>query len=121
MVLKMSEKRRAELLRSAWGLENASRDQERSALTTMEILGKAKDNECVCFGEWMRSAEETLESNALSRANVNTAIRLDTRKRAPCAACVWIVRCSLCARRTAGNSKQRIRNSRNNESTEKTR
>lgn len=63
MVFKMTEKRRSELIRSAWAMHNAVRNKDRLALTTMEILDKARNSECVCSGEWTRGAIETLEWN----------------------------------------------------------
>ena len=65
MVFKMTKKRRSELIRSVWAMENACRNQERLALTTIEILEKARNSDCVCNEEWTRRAIETLEWNEI--------------------------------------------------------
>ena len=52
MVFKISEKRRAELIRSAWRVENSCKNQQRLAVNTLYILDETKYFYCDC-SKWV--------------------------------------------------------------------
>lgn len=74
-VLKISDKRRAELIRTAWRIENSTKETDRLKQTNMEILEKATENQCVCYGQWSIHAIKTLHENNIDIEHFKTAIK----------------------------------------------
>ena len=62
-VLKLSDKRRCKIIKTAWRMKNANADLERSKKTIMQLLEKAKKGVCSCNGQWVERAVETLTNN----------------------------------------------------------
>lgn len=73
-ILKMSDKRRAELIRTAWRVENSTKENARLKLSNMEILQKAKTSECICGGEYYIHATETLRENGIDVDEFKSAV-----------------------------------------------
>ena len=64
-VLTISDKRRGEIVKTAWRMNNASVNRERSNKTRLQLLEEAENTECSCAGQWAEKAVETLRSNSI--------------------------------------------------------
>lgn len=63
-LLRMSDKRRAELLRTAWRVHNSTTESERNRKTAIELLmEKGTNGNCVCDGEYRKCAVDILNKN----------------------------------------------------------
>ena len=74
-VLKLSDKRRSEILRTAWRIKNANAEIARSEMSILEILSQAQNSNCVCEGIWLAKAVETLEDNNINVYHFQTSIK----------------------------------------------
>ena len=74
-VLKMSDKRRSELLRTAWRVNNATKENARQQMTNMEILTqKGTCTDCVCQGNYKKYATEILNDNSANITEFKSAV-----------------------------------------------
>ena len=73
-VLKLSDKRRSEIIRTAWRVENASEETERLHMSNLQILRKAKNSPCICFGEYYIHCTETLRNNNVDSDEFKAAV-----------------------------------------------
>ena len=73
-ILKMSDKRRSELIKTAWRIENCTKETERLKQTTLEIMQKAKSCACICNGEYYIHATETFRNNNIDFGEFRSAV-----------------------------------------------
>ena len=66
----------AEVLHTAWEMEDAQKKLDRAKKTRMEILQAALSEDCVtnCDGPWYYSAHQTLERNGIEKATYIKAV-----------------------------------------------
>ena len=74
-ILKVSDKRRNELLKTAWRIHNVQNEDERAKMTAMEVLiEKGSSAECVCNRQYRPCAAEILDSNGIDQNEFTTAV-----------------------------------------------
>ena len=74
-ILRMSEKRRSELLRTAWKVDGAAGKNKRQQKTAMEILTEHRiSSKCVCNGDYAKCATEILTENNIDIIEFKCAV-----------------------------------------------
>ena len=62
------EKRVNELMQSVWSLKRAQQTLDRRSMSRTDLLKKAYNNTCVCQGEWLQCAKQSLCNNGIQRS-----------------------------------------------------
>ena len=67
----------ADVLQTAWEIENAPKKLARSRKSRMDLLEDAKSGSCVtgCHGEWLTCAQQILHNNGISLEFFRTAVK----------------------------------------------
>ena len=64
-----------EVIANTWDIENADSVLEREKLSRLEIMANyLSEVDCVCRGEWLRLALQTLANNHISREDFSSAV-----------------------------------------------
>ena len=79
-VLKKTEKNRNEIIKTAWKMQSGKARIQRMNKTRLDILEEHSHKECVCLGEWLRSANKILEFNDILKREFARAIRTALEK-----------------------------------------
>lgn len=83
-ILTISDKRRCEIIRNAWRVENSMKENDRLKLTAIQILQEARKKPCVCAGDYYIHVGQTLEQNNIDankfREAVTNALRYGRKK-----------------------------------------
>ena len=79
-VSKQTEENRNELIKTAWKMQNGKARIQRMNKTRMDILEEHSHKECVCLGEWLRSAKKILKFNDILKREFARAIRTALEK-----------------------------------------
>ena len=79
-VLKITKKNRNETIKTASKMQNGKARIQRMNKNRMDILEEHFHKECVCLGEWLRSANEILNFNNISKREFARAIRTALEK-----------------------------------------
>ena len=74
-VSKQTEENRNELIKTVWKMQNGKARIQRLNKTRMDILEEHSHKECVCLGEWLRSENEILNFNNISKREFTREIR----------------------------------------------
>ena len=73
-ILKLSDKRRSELLKTAWRVHNAVNEGSLLKMTALEILmEKSSVRDCVSDHQYRHCAVEYLDNNSLNKAEFKQA------------------------------------------------
>ena len=64
-ILKQTDKRRAEIIKTAWKVNDAGKQHERDQKSLIEILREAGSKECKCADQFVLSAVEILRANRI--------------------------------------------------------
>ena len=74
-ILKLSDKRRSELLKTAWRVYHAVNEDTQLKMTALEILmEKGSASDCVCDRQYRHCAAEILDDNSIDKAEFKEAV-----------------------------------------------
>ena len=74
-ILKLSDKQRSELLKTAWRVHNAVNEDCWLKMTALEILiAKGSASDCVCDRQYRHCAAEILDDNSIDKAEFKEAV-----------------------------------------------
>ena len=73
-ILRLSNKRRGEIIETAWKVNDSEKQQERQQKSLLEILREAGSNECRCKDQFVLSAVEVLRSNNIDEKHFKQTV-----------------------------------------------
>ena len=84
-IMRQTSARRKDMIKTAWEIENSEIEMEREGKPRLELLREAREWECKCNDQWIRSAVEVLEGNGIDieqfKAKVLRVLELGREKR----------------------------------------
>ena len=73
-ILRLSNKRRGEIIETAWKVNDSEKQQERQQKSLIEILREAGSKECRCKDQFVLSAVEVLRSNNIDEKHFKQTV-----------------------------------------------